>query len=149
MTTVKTMEGGAAAPPPAATIAARKLDPRILVAGALALSVLGTAGWYMSHADRETTDNAQVQCDVVGIPARVAGVVDEVHFEDNQFVPAGFVLAKLDPAIQRARLAEAEAELASAQMAALAAAAEAELAVANARGDRELTDASVDVASAT
>lgn len=145
----KTMEGGAAAPPPASTSVARKLDPRLVVGGALVLSGLGTAGWYIAHADRETTDNAQVQCDVVGIPARVAGVVERIHFEDNQLVPAGFVLAELDPASQRARLAQAEAELASARMAVLAAAAETELAVANARGDRELTDASVDVASAT
>lgn len=145
----KTMEGGAAAPPPATTLAARKLDPRIVVGGALLLSGLGTAGWYIAHTGRETTDNAQIQCDVVGIPARVGGVVERIHFEDNQLVPAGFVLAELDPASQRARLAQAEAELASARMAALAAAAETELAVANARGDRELTDASVDVASAT
>lgn len=149
MSMAKIMEGGAAAPPPATTFAAGKLDPRIVVGGALVLSVLATAGWYMAHADRETTDNAQVQCDVVGIPARVGGVVERVHFEDNQLVPAGFVLAELDPASQQARLAQAEAELASARMAALAAAAEAELAMANARGDRELTGASVDVAEAT
>jgi len=150
MVAAKTMEGGdAAAPVPGTNTAARRRDPRIFVGLGLVLSVLGTAGWYMAHADVETTDNAQVQCDVVGIPAQVGGVVAKIHFEDNQLVPAGFVLAELDPAIQCARLAEAEAELESAKMAALAAAAETELAVENARGDRELSDASVDVASAT
>jgi membrane fusion protein (multidrug efflux system) len=94
---------------------------RLILGVVAAVILLGSGGWYAAHKGRETTDDAQVEADVIAVPAQTSGVVEKVLFEENQPVKAGDVLAIIDPAAPTAKLAQAEAELASAKAAADAA----------------------------
>jgi membrane fusion protein (multidrug efflux system) len=119
----------------------------------LILSVLGVAaasvgGWYYaSHRGLESTDDAQIDADVVSVPTRTSGVVTKVAFADNQLVHAGDVLAELDAEPAKARLAQADASLESARATADAADADARVAETNARGNKSVAEASLQGAS--
>ncbi|WP_394826379.1 HlyD family secretion protein [Pendulispora albinea] len=116
--------------------------------GAAALAVAGAAGWYLAHRGLETTDNAQIDANIVAVPARTAGTVAHILFVENQKVHAGDVLAELDDAPTKARLAQAEATLASAIASADAADADAVVAESNAIGNKSFADASLQTARA-
>lgn len=92
--------------------------PRLILAGiaVIAAAYLGHALWFNAHYVE--TDNAQVGGDIVPVSARISGFVTSVPVRENQLVKAGDVLASLDDRDARARLAQAEAELASAVSAA-------------------------------
>ncbi|HMF76171.1 MAG TPA: HlyD family secretion protein [Bryobacteraceae bacterium] len=66
------------------------------------------------YSARESTDDAQVDGDVIPVSARIAGTVVEVLVRDNQAVKAGQPLVRLDAADYQVSQAQAEAELASA-----------------------------------
>jgi membrane fusion protein (multidrug efflux system) len=84
---------------------------------------------------------------VVPIPARVSGIVAEVFFEENQFVKAGQVLAKIDDALTRTKVMQCEAALQAAIAASEAADADATIATTNARSNHALATASYKTAS--
>ncbi len=114
------------------------------VMGTLALLAAGAGtGWYVTHRGLETTDDAQIDADVVSVPSRASGVVAKVAFVENQAVKAGEVLAELDAEPAKARLAEAEARLAAAQASAEAADADARVAETNAKGNKSVAEASL------
>jgi membrane fusion protein (multidrug efflux system) len=119
------------------------------VLGVIAVAVLGSGGtWWATHAGREATDDAQIDGEVVAVPALVAGTVTRVLFTENQPVKAGDVLAELDDETFRAKLAQAEATLAAAEASADAAEADAQVAEANAVGNKSVARASLQAASA-
>ncbi len=91
----------------------------------------------------ESTDDAQLDSDVVPVAARTGGAVVALHFTDNQPVKAGDLLVEIDPAPAKARLAQAEAELLAAKAAADAADATAALTESNARGGKKVAEASL------
>lgn len=62
-----------------------------------------------------TTDNAQVDADIIPVAPRVGGQVLEVLVSDNQMVKKGDVIFKLDPADYQARFDQAQADLLVAQ----------------------------------
>src|SRR4051812_38391111 len=112
---------------PAAKETSEPRSKRRLVLGLIAAAVLTGGGlWYVTHQGLENTDNAQIDGDVVFVPARVGGVVTNILFAENQRVKTGDLLAELDAAPAQARLAEAEANV-------FAALAQADAADANAR----------------
>ena len=129
------------------TTTAATTEPRSkrgLVIGLIAaLVVVGGGVWYVTHHGLENTDNAQIDGDVVSVPARVGGVVTKIAFTENQRVKAGDLLAELDAAPAQARLAEAEANVFAAQAQADAADATARVAETNAVGDKSVADASL------
>jgi membrane fusion protein, multidrug efflux system len=114
---------------------------RLIVAAVLAAIVGGVVIWYALHAGLENTDDAQLETEVVPLPARTGGVVKSVQFVENQPVKAGQVLAELDPALHEARLAQADAELASAKENAAAAEAEVAVVEASAKGQHAAASA--------
>jgi len=126
---------------------AARPKPRAAVIGLLALAVAAGGGWWFAHRGFETTDDAQIDADVVPVPSRTSGAIVAVHFSDNQVVKAGDLLVELDPAPAKARLAQAEAELVAATAAADAADATATLAEANAKGQKAIAAASLTGAS--
>jgi len=129
---------------PAAKETSESRSKRGLVLGLIAAAVIGAGGiWYVTHHGLENTDNAQIDGDVVSVPARVGGVVTKISFADNQRVKTGDLLAELDSAPAQARLAEAEANLFAAQAQADAADATARVAETNAIGDKSVADASL------
>jgi membrane fusion protein (multidrug efflux system) len=110
----------AAAPalaPSDATPARARRNPIALVVAALvvlALAGLGVRQWLFGRG-HVSTDNAQIEGDVVPILPRVSGFVAEVRVKDNQRVRAGETLVVLDDRDLVARLAQTQADLAAAE----------------------------------
>ncbi|RSZ57677.1 HlyD family secretion protein [Massilia atriviolacea] len=93
--------------------------PNWRVRGVLALiavAAIGAGGrmWYRSSHFVET-ENAFVSGHVHPVSARISGVVTKVLVDDNQSVKAGDVIAELDPADQRVKVEQIQAQIASAQ----------------------------------
>lgn len=127
-----------------AAVTTEPRSKRGLVLGLVAAVLLAGGGiWYVTHHGLENTDNAQIDGEVVSVPARAGGVVIKVAFIENQRVKSGDLLAELDPAPAQARLAEAEANLFAAEAQADAADATAHVAETNAVGDKSVADASL------
>jgi membrane fusion protein (multidrug efflux system) len=119
-------------------------SPRRLILGALAAAALiGGVTWYVTHRGLESTDDAQMDADIVMVPARVGGTVAHVRFTENQAVKTGDLLAELDDAAPRARLAQAEANLAAAVAQEEASTADAEVVENNALSGRSVAAAGV------
>jgi membrane fusion protein, multidrug efflux system len=84
---------------------------------AIAVAVLVIGGGYgiyywMTGRHSESTDNAYVQANVVQITAQAGGTVTAINADDTDYVKAGQLLVKLDPADARVALDQAEAALA-------------------------------------
>jgi membrane fusion protein (multidrug efflux system) len=79
--------------------------------------VIGVRFWMYAQS-HQSTDDAQVQGDLVPVLARVGGYVRAVAVEENDTVHAGEVLVELDATDLQAKVAQAEAELAAARAAA-------------------------------
>ncbi len=91
---------------------------RRLVLGVIALVVLAGAAllvrqwvWARTHIG---DDNAQVEGRIIPVLSRVSGYVAAVEVDDNHEVRSGQVLARIDERDLEARLAQTEADLASA-----------------------------------
>src|SRR6266545_4533423 len=91
---------------------------RILMAsvGAVVLAGAGTYGFYWFKTGRflEATNDAYVQADYTTIAPKVSGYIAEVAVQDNQPVKAGQLLAKIDDRDYRTALAQAKADVDSA-----------------------------------
>jgi membrane fusion protein (multidrug efflux system) len=85
-------------------------------------------------AGEENTDDAQIEGDVVGIAPRTGGFVEDVRVVDNQHVKKGDLLFKIDDRDLRAKLAQAQSELAIAEAQERAAAAQEQIIEAGAKG---------------
>jgi membrane fusion protein (multidrug efflux system) len=130
---------------PAAPAKAKRLPViPIIVVAALAL---GGGGWLLAHRGLETTDDAQVDADVVAVPSRAAGAVAKVYVTENQVVEAGDLLAELDAEPAKARLAQAEAMVEAAKSAAEGADSDARVAEINVRGNKSVAEAALQGAS--
>lgn len=82
------------------------------VAGLVALVWLGHRWW--THG-KQSTDDAQIEADVVPISSRVPGTILTARVHDNQAVKRGDVLFEIDPATLDVEVARAEAELEAAR----------------------------------
>jgi membrane fusion protein (multidrug efflux system) len=135
---------------------ARQRDPRrafAYVAAAAAAFVLGLGVYLFATRNHQSTDDAEVEADVVPVAPRVGGSVIRVLVQDNQRVKVGQVLFELDPADYQARELQAEADLALAQAQAQAAHAQERIIEATAQGgltsaQASLSGSSVSVAAA-
>jgi membrane fusion protein (multidrug efflux system) len=121
---------------------------RLLLGIALLFALAGLIWlllWLFVFSLRQTTDNAYVGGNQVGVNARIAGTVVQIHADDTDFVRAGQVLVRLDDtdtrlALERARAALAQAVRQARQAdasatAASAAEAQARIALAQAEAD--------------
>jgi membrane fusion protein (multidrug efflux system) len=91
-----------------------KARPYIILAVIVAIGLLSWATYAWISRGKESTDDAQVDADVVAVSTRVAGTL-KLHVTDNQQVTKGMVLAEIDPADYAAKEKQAEAELAAAK----------------------------------
>jgi membrane fusion protein (multidrug efflux system) len=86
------------------------------------LVVVAVVAWFVLAGGRfQSTDDAYVDVAKAPISAAIAGRVVEIDVKENQFVKAGQVLFRLDPADEQAAEAKSEASIAAAglQLAAL------------------------------
>jgi membrane fusion protein (multidrug efflux system) len=79
--------------------------------------VLLTVGvvYFILGANYESTDNAQLDADIVPIKSSVSGYIKSIHFKDNQFIKKGELLFTIDDTDLRTRVAQAEAALENAK----------------------------------
>jgi membrane fusion protein (multidrug efflux system) len=96
-----------------------KLARVVIPTGAIVVAIAGLVFWTHSRV-RETTDDAQIEGNIVPISARVGGTVKDVLVDDNRPVEAGAVLVRIDAADYDVAARRAEAELADARAAAVA-----------------------------
>src|SRR5262249_35467573 len=103
-----------------APVAKKKNGPTIglivLAVVIVGLAVFGTQR-YLYGRNHVVTDNAQVEGHIVPVIARVTGYVTAVDATENQNVKAGDLLVQIDERDLRAKLAQAEADLAAARAA--------------------------------
>ena len=119
---------------PGPGLASRLRRPPVLIALVAGVVVLTALVFVLVGLGKESTDDAQVDADVVPLAPRVGGQVAAVLVADNQAVKKGEVILQLDDTDYRARAEQAEAELAAARAQADAADAQAAVAEAGARG---------------
>ena len=124
------MEAKAAIKPEIAPTAPKGGKKPFLILGGMVTVFAAITGIYLlATANQESTDDAQVEADVVPIAARVNGQIAKRQVEDNQRVKKGDVLIQIDDADFAARVKQAEAELETTR--AQAAAADAQVRPAN------------------
>ncbi len=144
----------AAEPQPIAPAVKRGRSKPYLILGAVvavALAAYGGVSWL--SRGKESTDDAQVDADVVAVSARVGGAVLKVHVLDNQQVHKGDLLVEIDPADLTAKEKQAQAELAAAHAQAAAADAQVRIVQATSKGglsaaQAQLSGSATSVASA-
>src|ERR1700719_2104434 len=99
--------------PPARRASKNRRNVAILIVAVL-LVVAGIFLWrYLSSY--ESTDDAQVDVHLYPVSARVSGYVVRVNVDDNQWVEKGTVLVEIDPKDYGAAVAQAQANLSSAE----------------------------------
>lgn len=92
----------------------KRIMPIILILILIVGIIFGIREYiYYQHYD--VTDDAQVDGDISPVTARVGGYVQQIRFQDNQYVHAGDTLVTLDDRDYRIKLEQAEAALASAE----------------------------------
>jgi membrane fusion protein, multidrug efflux system len=87
-----------------------------LILGAIAVIVAllwGVHRWW-THG-KQSTDDAQIEADVVPIAARLSGTISSTRVHDNQAVKRGDVLFEIDPANLDVEVARTEADLEAAR----------------------------------
>jgi membrane fusion protein (multidrug efflux system) len=86
-----------------------------LVTGASALAIvlvlLGLVAWWLHARNYESTDDAFIDARTVTVASQLTGTIINVPVTDNETVPAGAVLAELDPRDYRAAFAQAKAQV--------------------------------------
>ncbi len=99
--------------PPARPTPKRRRNLVILIVVLVAL-ILGIFLWrYLSSY--ESTDDAQADVHLYPVSARVSGYVVRVNVDDNQWVEKGKVLVEIDPTDYEVAVAQARANLDSAE----------------------------------
>jgi membrane fusion protein (multidrug efflux system) len=120
----------------------RDKKPFLILGGLVVLFGIVTGVFLLATANQESTDDAQVEADVVPIAARVNGQIAKRLVEDNQRVKKGDVLIQIDEADFAARAKQAEAELETARAQAAAADAQVHVVEASAKGGLQTARAS-------
>jgi membrane fusion protein (multidrug efflux system) len=100
----------AAAPPPG-----NRRRALLIVAVIGIILAVGGYFFYQYSQTYESTDDAQVDCHLVAVASRIQGTVTAVHTDENQFVKAGQVVAKIDPRDFQVAAAQAKAQLTQSQ----------------------------------
>jgi membrane fusion protein (multidrug efflux system) len=116
-----TPPGQGAASQPAAPAAAAPIPPpkrrrALLILGVVGLLLLVGGFFYYQYAQTyESTDDAMVDAHLNNVSSRILGTVTAVNADENQFVTAGEVLAKIDPRDYQVAAEHAKAALTQSQ----------------------------------
>ena len=120
----------------------RSKRPFLILGGLVVLFGAITGIYLLATANQESTDDAQVEADVVPIAARVNGQIAKRLVEDNQRVKKGDLLIQIDDADFAARVKQSAAELDTARAQAAAADAQVQVVEASAKGGLQTARAS-------
>jgi membrane fusion protein (multidrug efflux system) len=95
----------------------RKRPWRLILLLSVPVILLAIGGYmWLTSGRYVSTDNAYVQQDMVSVAPEVNGIITEVLVHENQAVHRGDVLFRIDPRPFRIALANAEAQIAGAQV---------------------------------
>lgn len=83
--------------------------------GIILVLLVGGFFGYRYITSFESTDDAQVDGHLMPLSTRISGYVIKVNVDDNQYVPAGYVLAEMDPRDYQVAVDNARADLAAAE----------------------------------
>ncbi|HEX6773785.1 MAG TPA: HlyD family secretion protein [Acidobacteriaceae bacterium] len=83
----------------------------------IAVLVVGALLYYWHSTFYEDTDDAQINGHIIQISARINGHIINVPVKENQEVPAGTVIAEIDPHDYEVLVAQGEANLEAAEAA--------------------------------
>jgi membrane fusion protein (multidrug efflux system) len=117
--------------------------PYLITGGLFGVLALVFGIYALLNAHQESTDDAQIDSDVVPLAARAGGLVTKVYVQEDQRVQVGDLIMQLDEADQLARVHQAEAEVGTAQAQAIAAEAQVAVIEASAKGSLQSAQASV------
>ncbi len=116
----------------------------LVIVGALVALLGGGFGVHALLAQgKESTDDAQIEADVVAVAPQVGGRVARVLVKDNQLVKQGDVVLEIDDQELRAKLDQAKAELATANAELRSARAQEQIVSASASGNLSTAKAAV------
>jgi membrane fusion protein (multidrug efflux system) len=121
----------------------RRIKPPVLIAMVGGAVLLGALVVFLLGLGKESTDDAQVDADVVSLAPRVGGQVVAVAVAENQAVKKGDLILQIDDADYQARVLQAQAELDSARAQADAADAQVAVAEAGAKGGLSQAEANL------
>ena len=126
---------------------ARRIVTYSIVAVLVIVGLVWGVKRWMYGRTHESTDNAQVDGDIVPVIAKVGGYVSKVNVDENQPIKEGAEVVSLDDAEFKVRLAQAQADLAAAQSVA-GGSGQAAAQVATASGQRASLEAQIAAARA-
>jgi len=86
-----------------------------IIAGILGAALITGIIYFIIAAGYETTDNAQLDADIVPIRSSVSGYVKTIHFKDNEHVKKGQLLITIDDTDLKTKVAQAQAALENAK----------------------------------
>lgn len=87
---------------------------KIIIGVAAVILIIGIL-YFVMGANYESTDNAQLDADIVPIKSSVSGYIKTINFKDNQVVKKGDLLFTIDDTELRTKVAQAEAALENAK----------------------------------
>ncbi len=93
----------------------RKGSRMKFIIGGIIIAVVVGIIIFMMGGNTESTDNAQLDANIIPIRSSITGYVKEVLFEDNQEVKKGQLLVTIDDTEYKAKVAQAEAALENAK----------------------------------
>ncbi len=82
---------------------------RKIAAAVVILAVVLAGGYFVNEMKYVSTDDAYVETTMVNVAPKVSGQIEEVYVTDNQFVKEGDLVAIIDDADYKVRLAQADA----------------------------------------
>lgn len=85
------------------------------IAAAIILIAVSGIAWFLKSNQYESTDNAQIDGNIVAIRSSVTAYVDKINFTDNQFVKEGRLLVIFDTTKLQEKVTQAEAVLENAK----------------------------------
>jgi membrane fusion protein (multidrug efflux system) len=95
----------------------RKRPWRLILMLSVPILLLAIGGYmWLTSGRYVSTDNAYVQQDMVSVAPEVNGIISQVLVHENQRVHRGDILFRLDPRPFRIALAQAEAQIAGAEV---------------------------------
>ena len=95
----------------------KKKSPKVLLIVLLVAVIIAVAGifYFVRSAGYETTDNAQLDGNIVSLRSGVTAYIDEIRFQDNQEIHKGDTLIIFNTTALQAKVKQAEAALENAK----------------------------------
>jgi membrane fusion protein (multidrug efflux system) len=93
----------------------KKNKKPIIIGGILGTILTIAIIYFIIAAGYESTDNAQLDADIVPIKTSVSGYIKTIHFKDNEHVTKGQLLITIDDTDLKTKVAQSEAALENAK----------------------------------